>query len=433
MQTGPHNPIPFSEAAAIVTAQADSILAGLKFEPQFCAVTEALGRVLAEPVTADRDQPPFDRATRDGFAVQAADIARGVPLRIVGQIRAGESWPESKPRLRSGETAEIMTGAPLPPGADAVLMVEHAKEFCAATTDNLTQQQIMPLPGHTLRAGDNFVAKGSESRRGDTVMAAGTRLLPEEIALGVACGCANIPVIRQPAVAILPTGDELHPVTEKNNGPLAAHQIYDSNSIALAALVQQAGGIPLRQPIARDEKAALRKSIRQALQAAPLLLITGGVSMGLYDLVEEGLASLGAMFFFTGVKMQPGKPVVFGQIPPTAERPARYFFGLPGNPISAMVTFRVFVQPLLAALAGERNWQPRILLAELKVPLACAAGLTRFLPGILDTISAMPSIMPIQHHGSGDLTAHARANAYIIVPENRAGIAAGETVRVLLR
>jgi molybdopterin molybdotransferase len=433
MPPGSPSTISFSQALAIVTEQADHVVSGLRPAPEHCELVKALGRVLAEPIAADRDQPPFHRVTRDGFAVRASDIGSGIPLRVIGQIRAGEAWAANKPPLQAGEALEIMTGAPLPRGADAVLMVEHAREISFSDQDGPVLRQILPLPGRTLHAGENVVAQGSEAHQGEPVLTTGTRLLPEEIALAAACGLNSVPVYEQPTVAILPTGDELHS-TADDPTRITAHQIYDSNSVTLAALVRQAGGIPRCQPIARDEKNALHASIQQALQTAPLLLMTGGVSMGRYDLVEEVLASLGATFFFTGVKMQPGKPVVFGQLPATDDRSAaRYFFGLPGNPVSAMVTFRVFAQPLLAALAGQDDWQPQISLAQLAAPISCPAGLTRFLPGILDTTGSMPTITPISHRGSGDLAAHARANAYAIVPEDRAGLAAEETIRILLR
>jgi molybdopterin molybdotransferase len=177
----------------------------------------------------------------------------------------------------------------------------------------------------------------------------------------------------------------------------------------------------------------LAACVQQGLQAAPLLLLTGGVSMGKFDLVEEVLAGMGAEFFFTGVKMQPGKPVVFGRVPADGTRPERYFFGLPGNPVSTMVTFRVFVEPLLAALAGERNWQPNIAMANLAVEFRTKPGLTRFVPAHLETSSVVPSVTAMRTQGSGDLAANAHANCYLIVPDDRELLSANQMVRVLLR
>jgi molybdopterin molybdotransferase len=261
--------------------------------------------------------------------------------------------------------------------------------------------------------------------------------------LAASCGFLSVPVFPKPNVAILATGDELVDASAhvpslattsgNQQSAIQSHQIYDSNSHALAALVQQAGGTALRQRPARDERADLAACIREGLEAAPLLLMTGGVSMGKFDLVEEVLAAMGAEFFFTGVKMQPGKPVVFGRVPSDGDRPARYFFGLPGNPVSTMVTFRVFVEPLLAGLAGERNWQPHIAMANLVAEFRTKPGLTRFVPARMDTSSLLPTVTPMRTQGSGDLAANARANCYLIVPEDCDLLSANQMVRVLLR
>ncbi|MHB1674447.1 MAG: molybdopterin molybdotransferase MoeA [Acidobacteriaceae bacterium] len=441
-------PVSFAEASSLVAEQCAAILAAHACETVRCDLLRALGRRLAAPLIADRDQPPFPRVTRDGFAVRAQDLATGMPLRVVGQLRAGEPWPSENPPLVAGEAVEIMTGAPLPPGADAVLMVEHAQENQREFGRDIgaeapLQRFVLPHAGRTLAAGENVVPQGSEARRGDVLLEPGSRLGPEQVALAASCGFLAIPVYARPSVAILATGDELveasalPALNEANPGDrqpsIPSHQIYDSNSHALAALVQQAGATALRQRPALDRLDDLNASIRQGLHAAPLLLLTGGVSMGKFDLVEEALAGMGAEFFFTGVKMQPGKPVVFGRVPATNDRPARYFFGLPGNPVSAMVTFRVFVEPLLAALAGERNWQPNIALAKLASELRVKPGLTRFLPAHLDASPQVPTATPIRTQGSGDLAANARANCYLIVPDDCEVLASDRMVRVLLR
>lgn len=440
-------PISFAEADSIVARHAAALLASHARKTEKTDLLRALGRRLAAPLLADRDQPPFPRVTRDGFAVRAQDLVAGMPLRVLGQLRAGEPWPLGNPPLAAGEALEIMTGAALPPGADAVLMVEHAQESKDASLrgngiESRPRRCVLPQPGRTLVAGENVVPKGSEARRGDVLLEAGTRLGPEQIALAAACGLLSVPVYAQPKVAILATGDELvdrsaqlHASEAASDQPphIQSHQIYDSNSHALAALVHQAGAIALRQPPAPDRLDALTASIRHVLRAAPLLLLTGGVSMGKFDLVEEALTGMGAEFFFTGVKMQPGKPVVFGRVPAADDRPARYFFGLPGNPVSAMVTFLVFVAPLLAALAGERNWQPDFALAKLAAELRIRLGLTRFLPAHLDTAQPLPAVTAIRSQGSGDLAANARANCYLIVPDDCDLLVEGQMVRVLLR
>ncbi|MHB1935128.1 MAG: molybdopterin molybdotransferase MoeA [Acidobacteriaceae bacterium] len=441
-------PISFAQASVIVAAQAAIILAADAPESQNCNLLSALGRRLAMPLIADRDQPPFHRVTRDGFAIQVRDLTTGMPLRVIGQLRAGQSWPSGTPPLAAGEAIEIMTGAPLPPGADAVLMVEHAQEVNADSPGGSGSQVspsrfVLPLAGRTLAAGENVVPQGREAHRGDVLLEPGSRLGPEQIALAASCGYLSLPVYNKPNVAILATGDELvgpsarphssAPTATEEQMSIQPQQIYDSNSHALAALVHQAGCTALRQRPARDRLDDLADCILQGLNTAPLLLLTGGVSMGKFDLVEEVLASMGAEFFFTGVRMQPGKPVVFGRVPASVDRPARYFFGLPGNPVSTMVTFRMFVEPLLAALAGERNWRWNIALAKLAVEFRVKPGLTRFVPAHLDTASSLSDVTPIPTQGSGDLAANARANCYLIVPDDCEVLAAGQIVRVLLR
>lgn len=445
---GPAALISFVEACSIVSAQATAIQATILSEGANCDLLEALNRRLAVALVADRDQPPFPRVTRDGYAVRAKDLSPDILLRVIGQIRAGEAWPSGNAPVAAGEAVEITTGAPLPPGADAVLMVEHAQETGRASAVDASGEArlhrwISPLSGRTLAPGENVVPEGSEARRGDILLDPGSRLGPEQVALAASCGFLSVPVFPKPQVAILATGDELVDASAQVgsfasiSGEAAAaiqpHQIYDSNSHALAALVQQAGGTPLRQRPARDERDHLGASIREGLQAAPLLLLTGGVSMGKFDLVEEVLGGMGAEFFFTGVKMQPGKPVVFGRVPSDGDRPERYFFGLPGNPVSTMVTFRVFVAPLLAALAGERNWQPHIAMAKLGGDFRAKSGLTRFLPADLVTSSTVPTVTPVRTQGSGDLAANARANCYLIVPEDCDHLRADQMVHVLLR
>ncbi len=440
--------IPFAEACSIVSAQATAIQAAFVSEAANCDLLDALGRRLAVALIADRDQPPFPRVTRDGYAVRAKDLNPDAPLRVVGQIRAGNPWPAGNPPVAAGEAVEIMTGAPLPPGADAVLMLEHAQETERgsegdSSAESRLQRWVRPLSGRTLAPGENVVPEGSEARRGDILLEPGARLGPEQVALAASCGFFSVPVYPKPNVAILATGDELVDASAQMSSRAAIsgesppaiqpHQIYDSNSHSLAALVQQAGGAPLRQRPARDERDDLAASIKQGLQTASLLLLTGGVSVGKFDLVEEILAGMGAEFFFTGVKMQPGKPVVFGRVSSDGDRPERYFFGLPGNPVSTMVTFRVFVAPLLAALAGERNWQPNITMAKLVADFRAKSGLTRFLPAHLDTASLVPTVKPVRTQGSGDLAANARANCYLIVPEDCDLLAADQMVRVLLR
>ncbi len=385
---------------------------------------ESRGRVLAEKVKADRDQPPFDRSTRDGFAVRAEEWNAGAHLKVAGQVRAGGE--QLRGTMRPGTAIEIMTGAAVPRGADAVVMLEHAEQG---------EGQVWAAAGRKLRVGENIVERGSQARRGEVVVGPGTRMGAAEIALAAACGYAELAVYRRPRVAIVATGDEL---VELNETP-GAHQIYNSNGYALATLVAAAGGQGLRLGIARD----VQKDVRARISAGrkrDLLLLSGGVSAGKYDLVEDVLAEFGAEFFFTGVKMQPGKPVVFGRLPKWVE-PAKgrggklawtYFFGLPGNPISTQVTFHCFVEPLLGAICGAGVAGPKFVQATLAEDVGGKAGLTRILPATLKHDFTQPEVRLVDWQGSGDLAANARANCYAVLPDGR-DLRAGDVIAVLLR
>lgn len=391
------------------------------------------GRVFTEEMRADRDQPPFDRATRDGFAVRAEEWAVGHRLRMVGQVRAGEAWAGGE--LAPGEAAEIMTGAAVPGGADAVAMVEHAEQAGG---------EVWAAVGRTLRAEENIVRRGSEARQGDVLLAAGTAMGAAEIALAAACGCAEIAVRKRPVVTIVTTGDELVEVEETPG----EQQIRNSNGYALAALVEAASGQAARLTIARDTWQDLRERIA-AGRGSDLLLLSGGVSVGKFDLVEEVLAEFGAEFFFTGVRMQPGGPVVFGRLSklerggtPTQVSEARsgapssvewtYFFGLPGNPVSTLVTFQCFVQPMLRAMCGAGVAGPRFVQATLAEEVNGKDGLTRILPATLKHDLERPSVQIVRTQGSGDLAANARANCYAVLEDGR-NYNSGDVISVLLR
>ena len=384
-------------------------------------------KVLAEPVLADRNFPPFARAMRDGYAVRAADLSQlPAMLTVIGEIKAGADNKDI-PVLQPGQAVTIMTGAPAPPGSDAVVMVEH-------TTHQGGRVQITK----GVAAGDNIVPVGSEARRGERLLSPGSRLDYAAIAVAASTGRGRLLVYRKPQVAILSTGDE---IVDIDVAP-GANQIRNSNSYSLAAQVQAAGGEPVLLPIAPDEPARLRELIADGLEA-DLLLLAGGVSMGKYDLVEQVLAEFQAEFFFTGVLIQPGKPAVFGRIPCGRGRLARelpasspehvYFFGLPGNPLSTMVTFELFARPVLEALAGMTPHKLVFLSARLKSEIKTKTGLKRFLPAILSGEFEGAEVELAGWHGSGDVAAMARANCYIVIPPDRERIAAGDWVPVVMR
>ena len=384
---------------------------------------ETQGRVLAEPIVAERDQPPFPRSTRDGFALRAADLGVSNGLKLVGSLRAGERWAGAA--LEAGEAIEIMTGAPVPKGADAVLMVEHV-----ALEESRT---LWPEAGRVLRAGENIVPRGAEAVAGTVLVPAGRVLGVAEIALAASCGYATVQVHPQPGVAILATGDELVELSAQPE----PWQIRNSNSYALAALVTAEGGEPVRLPTARDNREDLDELIARGC-GADLFVLSGGVSMGKYDLVEEALRDAGAEFIFTGARIQPGRPVVFGRLPKGGEvehngRAWTYFFGLPGNPISTEVCFRLFVTPLLRALCGRTELLPRFAEARLAEDVPGGAKVTRFLPTEITGDWRGIAVRPVPWHGSGDLAANARANGFVVLPLGVEGFAQGESVRVLLR
>ena len=407
----------FDEALKIVLGHAADLATPMTERVPLLASGD---RVLAEAVSADRDQPPFDRSTRDGFALRAADFGGGTlrgTLKIAGQVRAGEQWQGGA--LEPGAAIEIMTGAPLPEGADAVVMVEHVERADCV---------IRRLDERTIRTGENIVRRGSEARTGETVLAPGTVIEGAEIALAAACGRSSLTVFRRPAVAIVATGDELVEIDAKPE----LQQIRNSNSYGLVSLVVRAGGEAVRLPIAPDRRPELEKIILST-RRSELMLLSGGVSMGEYDLVEEVLEALGAEFFFTGVKMQPGKPVVFGRLPAADGFPAQFFFGLPGNPVSTQVTFHCFVEPLLRAMGGAAVQGPRFAQATLAEDAAGKPGLMQVLPARLTANRLLPQVKLVSWQGSGDLAANARANCYAVLPPEKERFAAGDVITILLR
>jgi molybdopterin molybdotransferase len=403
----------FPEAARVVYDYAARLAPAPRTER--LPLDAAPGRILAQPILADREMPAFPRSTRDGFAVRAAEASAHKWLPVAGSIRAGD--PPAGP-LPAHSAWEIMTGAAVPEGADAVAMLEHVEH---------DGNKIRLTHGRKLDAGENVVPAAAEARAGDQLVPAGTRLGPSHIAAAATCGYPHLDVFLRPRVAILTTGDELVPV-DAAPGP---GQIRNSNASMLAALVAQAGGDPLILPAAKDSSEAIESALRLALQA-DMLLISGGVSAGKFDLVEPVLARLGASFHFTGVRIQPGKPLVFGELPRTGS--PLPLFGLPGNPISSAATFLLFASAVLRALAGVQNVAPQFAAAELARDAKGKPNLTRFIPAavISNPLSAkLPQVAPVQWQGSGDLAAFARANCFLVVPEGTDRLPAGDIARIL--
>ena len=421
-----HDALSYDEAAALVAKHAAK-LARLLRPIEHVSLGRAAGRVLARPLRADSDQPPFARSTRDGYACRSADASMHEPLVLTGATRAGAA--PSGPVARNAAW-EIMTGAPVPRGADAVVMLEHVE---------VVDGRVRLLPPRTVASGENIVAKGAQARKGDELLPVGTHIGAAQIALAAACGCPKLEVFRRPRVAILATGDELVPVGKSP----APGQIRNSNAPMLAAMVEACGGQPSVLPIVRDTDKALDAAIAKTA-GADLLLFTGGVSAGKFDLVEPALLRIGARFQFTSVRIQPGKPTVFGEIPRRAksirsgskllqdQNGAKHCFGLPGNPVSSAVTFLLFAAPVLRALAGARDTHPRFALAELAADVKAKPGLTRFLPATCTFSGSKPEAVLVNWQGSGDIAAMARANCFLVVPEDADRLEAGSIVRILL-
>jgi molybdopterin molybdotransferase len=406
----------FEDARRVVEQQAALVQASGAENVDLLA---AAGRVLFEPVAADRDLPPFPRSTRDGYAVRSADVAQlPATLEIIGEIKAGEKLDRIPHNIARGQTASIMTGAPVPAGADAVVMVEYSSQ--RGKLVEITKSVV---------AGENIVACGAEARAGLCLLDRSIRLNAAAVALAASVGKSKLQVYKRPRVAVLTTGDEIVDV-DATPGPT---QIRNSNSYSLAAQVRRAGGEAVLLPVAPDESKGLRRLIEEGLKSN-LLLMTGGVSMGRYDLVEQVLSEMGAKFFFTGAKIQPGRPVVFGKCAAgefAHEKAATYFFGLPGNPVSTMVTFELFARPMLEAFGGQSPSKLSFLHARLRSEIRIRTGLKRFLPAVLSGEFGQSEVELVAWQGSGDIAATARANCYIVIPADRERIPAGEWVAVM--
>ena len=371
-------------------------------------VGDALGYVLAQEVKTDREYPPFNRATRDGYAVFAADVKAGVTLKCTGEIKAGdrvskELWAET--------CVQIMTGAAVPSGADAVVMIEHT----VRDGDEVRFERAAVT-------GQNFVPRGSEARAGQMLLTPGMRLGYAELALAAQVGAAELKCAQKPRVAILSTGDEIVPV----DSIPGRFQIRNSNSVSLAAQVRLAGGKPVLLGNAMDREDDLSSKIRRGLQE-DLLVLSGGVSMGKYDLVEKVMREMETEFYFDAVAIRPGKPAVFGKCR------EKFVFGLPGNPVSTMVTFELFVTPAVDLLSGAEARDLLLLDARLGEALDEKPGVTHFLPARMEGQGANREVVAVKWQGSGDIAALARSNCFVVVPAEKEKIEVGERVEVMVR
>jgi len=387
-------------------------------------ILEALGQVLAEDITAEFNIPPRDNSAMDGYAVRAADTAGATAaspevLRVVGAVAAGEV---SETSVGPGSAIRIMTGAPLPAGADAVVQFENTDEPERPEAATEIGIQKAAAPGlNVRRAGEDVTA-------GSVVLPHGREISPAEVGVLASLGRSTAPVIRRPRIAILATGNELVDIGQ----PLTPGKIYNSNNYSVAALVRYYGADPQLLSIARDDEASVIASLREGL-TADMLITSGGVSLGDYDVVKEVLARQGEIAFWT-VRMKPGKPLAFGMLrghdAAGNERPVPHL-GLPGNPVSSMITFELFGRPAILKMMGKKNLALPQLEAVLADPVINPDGRRIFARAVLERQGNGYRAHLTGPQGSGILTSMAMANALVVIPEDRAEMTAGETVTAL--
>ncbi len=397
---------------------------------QNVVILDSLGHVLADDVVSGIDVPPLDNSAMDGYAVRATDTIGATEdspklLCVIDTVAAGAI--SSKP-VTAGTAVRIMTGAPVPAGADCVVQFEHTDE--AERSRPSTGAAILEIGVFREVKGDlNIRRAGEDIACGATVLTAGTTIRPAEVGVLASLGRDQVTVVARPVVAILATGDELVEVGR----PLPDGKIYNSNTYSLAALVRHYGGVPRILGIAGDSEEALTASLRQGLDA-DMLLTSGGVSMGDYDVVKDVLAKEGEIGFWT-VRMKPGKPIAFGTIRGRDANGAPKsipHLGLPGNPVSSMVTFEMFARPAIFKMMGKRNWEKPAVEAVLDQRVANRDGRRVFARAVVEKRDGGYRAFLTGPQGSGVLTSMSRANGLVVIPEDRAEVAAGEVVRVLM-
>ena len=390
------------------------VLAAAKALPaETVPLLQALERILARDIRARENIPPFTKATMDGYAVRAADTrppgpeaGRSVVLTVLEDLPAGRLFRKA---VGPGQAARIMTGAPLPDGADAVVMVEDTES--AGPTVRLRR---------AVKTGDNIGLAGEDLKKGEIALVRGTLIGPAETGMLAAAGLARVPVTRRPKLAVMATGDEI----VEPNEPKRPGQIRNSNGPALTALAVRAGAVPIYLGIARDRNSSLAAKLARA-RGVDILVLSGGVSVGDYDLVRAELEASGVRPVFWQVRIKPGKPVYFGV------RGRQLVFGLPGNPTSAMVTFHLFVRPAIDRLLGRAVPGPEAATAVLEETIFLKPGRTQFLRGVLKGSGPCLRVAPYEDQRSGVLRSMVRSRALIVVPADAARIEAGREVEIL--
>jgi molybdopterin molybdotransferase len=376
------------------------------------SILDALGRVIAEDLYASRDIPPLDNSAMDGYAVRWEDVkntSKDLPVRleVIEDLPAGFI---SKKTLQKGQAIRIMTGAPIPKGADHVIPVEDTKR---------ENQWVYVL--HAVSKEKNIRKAGEDVKKGDLILSKGDLIRPPEVGMIASIGRSFVSVYQRPLVAILCTGEELVDV----DGPLDDSKIVSSNSYTLSAQVKDCGAIPIPLGIAKDEKGDIEEKLRQGLRA-DVLISSAGVSVGDYDFVKEALKDLGMEMVFWRVAMKPGRPMTFGRI---GEKPV---FGLPGNPVSSMVSFEQFVRPSLLKMMGHKRIFRPVIEAVLKEDIKEKRGRRHFIRGMLTFENGSYFVTTTGPQGSGILKSMVKANGLIVIPEDREWVKAGEKVNVQL-
>lgn len=393
------------EAWALIAARARPLAA------EAVPLDAAAGRVLAAPVVSAIDIPGFDRSAMDGYALRSADTSRPTPLRLVGEVAAGAAGDVA---VGPGEAARIFTGGALPSGADAVVMQERV-----TLSDNGGIEV-----GEPVASALNVRFRGEDVAAGSELLAAGTRLGPHSLTAVASAGAGELSVFQRPKVAILTTGDELVPAGQ----PLAPGQIYESNAVTLRALVARAGAVVVDLGTAPDDAAEIEARVRRGLEEADVLLVAGGVSVGAHDHVKGALDRAGVEELFWRVRVKPGKPLFCGT---TSE--GRWAFGLPGNPLSGVVGFLVFVEPLLRRMAGEADAVEARSVVRTTAEIAPEDGRTTYLTATLAPgDDGIPLATPTEQQGSAMTLALARADAFIVAPYSTPSVPAGGLVAALI-
>ncbi|MBI4402360.1 MAG: molybdopterin molybdotransferase MoeA [Nitrospirae bacterium] len=392
-------------------AQKTVLAAALPLGLEKIGLLEALGRVLGEDIIASRDNPPWDNSAMDGFAVRWEDIkqehaiTKPVVLKVIEDVPAGKVATKM---VGCGQAIRIMTGAPIPKGADTVVKVEETEP--AEDSVRIFKQ---------VERGANIRPQGEDVKKGDCIIAKGTQLRPAEVGMLAILAKSFVLVYQRPRVAILSTGDELADLDERFDET----KIVNSNSYGIAAAVQETGGIPMLLGIAKDQPAALKEKIAHGLNA-DILVLSGGVSMGDYDFTKAVFKELGAEMNFWKLAIRPGQPLAFGKIK------GKLAFGLPGNPVSSMVTFEQLVRPALLKMSGHRSYGRPVVQAVFQEKFSKRPDRRHFLRGILSMDNGVLKVRTTGDQGSGILTSMVKANGLIDVPEEVERLNPGDTVNV---